>query len=1112
MIEPTPPAEAGKPKKSTSTYPEVFGSLQPPKSLWKARRIGDNEVVIGARKFKGVLHLAGRGCKTAEIVFLSPSVFREEEMTQWSSDPAMLKGPAGNLFLRLLYRCGFVESDWFYTALCKYNVPKLKPTSQDIRWNAAILDDELKTIKPKIIVCCGKIPFDHLFKIKFKLQEIQGGFFRSETYDCLLYPMDTLLTPLMKPEFQERMMTDLKEVRKCLDEIRGHGVPKLATDYSTIDTAEKVQNLMTMFDDEIKGGRLHRVAPDCEWHGQTAWGGQLRSIQMAWKPGHAAFIRFCAPVKKQVTYVMDQPLPVIREIMKPVMNNPKLKFVGHNIHADMAWMDQHLEIDVFGRTDFDTLFAQHTLNEYADLKLERFAVKYTDAGRYDLDLMMWKKANKADTEDGYGLIPDNIIIPYGCRDVDATLRVYPILAKKLIQEKLWTYYNDLVLPFVTDGFYELMSTGIPVDREYLDEMRETYAHHGGVLMDEFRGAVQREANMFLHAWLRKQAVARGDSLQAGTDAFLQMLAYQKQKDFQSARSLFQSFTKDSGEFSKYLSLYNHWAECPAFNTSSVDHVRRWLFDVKRFRPLKTTKKDGIQMAWDRVITLPPDKQLQYTPSADKQSLKVFATKDKLVAQLEELKSVQNITKAFLKAADTEFDEETGKTVVVQENGLHSWIQEDGRIHTNLSLTETARPRTWQPNILNFPKAITKPLESAFTRINIIAVKAESAKLGSVTTDKHVKALQTLANGNAKEKDRSEALTALLDQGYTQPAIDTYTRLISKPVSIRSSAKAPDGCAFLDMDLKTAEVVALGNLSGDTNLQKVLTEPDRQFARTDKDDPKKAKRICYNENVNIPVENQDVSVLVSLDDPKLLRDSAGNLMHPLRDVHWEMAEEVAGKPRELLEERLFRDGVGKVGNFSIPYGAAATLLERMVEANTGIKPPEGTGQKMIDTHAARYPTATEFQLSLERTIEDPGYYRSISGRVRHFFYNNLGDVNGLSEYTLDGLLSGIKRQARNFPMQELVASTTAKALLRFIKEARGSGMQSRIMMVLYDAMTGIIPFEELKWAKEIMQNCLTIWTPWTAHGKTFHFDVDASIGFRWGVKATKEEKELLAKYL
>ena len=1149
MSKKTLSAEAEKQAKQPKLqYPAVFEGMTPPKELWRSRRIGTHEeVLFNGKKLKGTMHVCGRGSKTAQVMFVSPAAFREEVFTQFASEPHMLAGPAGNLFQRMLYRCGFKEEEWYYTAVCKYNVPKLKPSPADIRWNAAILEDEIRTIKPKLIVCCGKLPFDHLFKTKFKLHEIQGGFFRSEEYDCLLYAMDTLLTPLMKPEYQERAMVDLKEIRKCLDEMNGISVVKIPQQYETIDTAQKLQNWMDDLENGIKSNKLHRLAVDCEWHGQTAWAdtGKLRSIQAAWKPGFAAFLRLCAPVKGEVQYVFDKPLPVVREIISPVFNSPKVKFIGHNIHADMAWMDEHLDIDVYNRTEFDTLFAQHTLNEYADLKLERCAVQYTDLGRYDIELLLWKKKNKLASEDGYGLIPDEIVIPYGCRDVDATLRVFPILAKKLMQEKLWTYYNTLILPFVSDGFYELMSTGIPIDRDYLDEMRHTYTHHGGVLQQEFRNAVKREADMFLHAWLRKQAPASGRTPTQATQSFLEMLKLQKDGKPSEARAVFESYAKDTKSFSSGFAIFSHWSEADGFNPSSTDHMRRWLFDVKRFQPLKTTKKDGIQMAWDRVLTLSPEKQAEYTPAADKQSVKVFASKDKLVAQLEELKSVQNITKAFLKEPD-----EDGT-----ENGLHFWIQSDMRVHANFALTETARPRAWNPNILNWPKAITKPIEKAFERINIITVKSEAHKSGAEVDAKQVEALRVLSDGGAKDKDRKEAMTGLLAAGHGEAAIESFVRLISKPISVRSSARAPEGCALLDMDLKTAEVVGLAELSGDQNLQRVLYEPDTQFARIDKDDPKKAKRICYNDNVNLPEAARDASLLIALDDPRILRDASGQILHPKRDVHWEMAEEVAGKARESLEERLYRDGCGKVGNFcllhssrvlthrgevaiqevqltdllwdgvewvshegvvcngtklthcyqglwatdnhevwidngnkvlfgdalrngwnllrvaapdaaaksgtldsptgdaraaakagcqdgeaqvglvydilnvgprhrftcsgvlvsnSIPYGATATLLERMIEANTGIKPPDGTGQKMIDTHANRYPTATDFQLRMERCIEDPGFYRSVSGRVRHFFYTNLGDVHGLQPYTLEGILSPLKRQARNFP--------------------------------------------------------------------------------------------------
>ena len=218
------------------------------------------------------------------------------------------------------------------------------------------------------------------------------------------------------------------------------------------------------------------------------------------------------------------------------------------------------------------------------------------------------------------------------------------------------------------------------------------------------------------------------------------------------------------------------------------------------------------------------------------------------------------------------------------------------------------------------------------------------------------------------------------------------------------------------------------------------------------------------------------------------------------------------PREMCDERMDRDGIGKVGNFSVPYGSAEANLERLIEANTGRKPPEGTGAKILETYQRRYPVAWRFLQSMEQIVEDPGYYRSVSGRVRHFFFNQLSDVEGLSEYARKGILSPLTRQARNFPIQELVAATTAKALIRFIKERNERGMRTQVMSLLYDALTLISPLEEAKLAAELIRNCMTIWVPWTIGPRTFNFEVDTAFTYRWGVKMTKQEKKNFEPYL
>ena len=330
------------------------------------------------------------------------------------------------------------------------------------------------------------------------------------------------------------------------------------------------------------------------------------------------------------------------------------------------------------------------------------------------------------------------------------------------------------------------------------------------------------------------------------------------------------------------------------------------------------------------------------------------------------------------------------------------------------------------------------------------------------------------------------------------------------MSLRSATQAPEGYCFIDMDLKTAEVVALAYLSGDQGMIDMLNEPDLQFACL-KENPDKVVRIAYLREEIVPRQAWDPAKLVSTDDPRLLRREDGSLVHPKRDMHWELSESVAAKIREVLNKNTDRDGVGKVGNFSIPYQGSPSLLERMVEANTGVRPPEGTGQKMIDAYSGGKPVAWRFLKDMMDVAEDPGYYVALSGRIRHAMYSEIADLEGLSEYTRKGILSPLQRQFCNFPMQNLVADTTAKALVNFVHARRQLGLSSRIAMLLYDAMMSICRLEELKATRELLKQCLE-GVKWTAHGVTFNFEVDIGVCFRWGCKMTKEEKEKVAPYL
>jgi hypothetical protein len=76
---------------------------------------------------------------------------------------------------------------------------------------------------------------------------------------------------------------------------------------------------------------------------------------------------------------------------------------------------------------------------------------------------------------------------------------------------------------------------------------------------------------------------------------------------------------------------------------------------------------------------------------------------------------------------------------------------------------------------------------------------------------------------------SESVTKPIEAAFARVQA-AFPEHRDKPSSLRSCVEAPPGWVTIDMDLKTAEVVALAHYANDRNLIRVLTERDVQFAR------------------------------------------------------------------------------------------------------------------------------------------------------------------------------------------------------------------------------------------------------------------------------------------
>jgi DNA polymerase I-like protein with 3'-5' exonuclease and polymerase domains len=196
--------------------------------------------------------------------------------------------------------------------------------------------------------------------------------------------------------------------------------------------------------------------------------------------------------------------------------------------------------------------------------------------------------------------------------------------------------------------------------------------------------------------------------------------------------------------------------------------------------------------------------------------------------------------------------------------------------------------------------------------------------------------------------------------------------------------------------------------------------------------------------------------------------------------------------------------------SSAYGASPASLERKIEADTGVKPEEGTGQKLLDAIRARQPRATEFLEQMQEVPKQQGWYRAKSGRIRHCVMH--ARDSGVGYRTRNSIESAVGREMRNFPMQESVASTAARAGIELNKIYRQLGMKARVMTILYDSVVTLCPLEErfvCARLHEVYMHEENHWSYTDEFGtRKFAYPIDNEFNYRWSTKPSKDEQKEL----
>lgn len=363
---------------------------------------------------------------------------------------------------------------------------RARPSKKVMKWGMQIIEDEIARVKPKIIVCLGKPVFDIVGDQKINFKDAHGCWFWNEQYQAHMYVMHAPYTLVGNPEHYETFRIDFKEIARRRDILRDGGkITGADVNYQVINNEDDLREWLDRIEElaQIVPGRpipppkpdafdsqlpplveangVVWLSPpedrwpglrdeegnpilsvDCEWHGKTHVDGQLRTIQFAWSETEAVVIEFrdeenewsfeleaIGPNRGGDAFLpmSEYERPKYAAVGKPIASTLArmgARFIGHHFAADAPWMQHWLGIETYERCVLDTEFAQQACDESSELGLERgIAMKYTNLGRYDFDLVESKRHNRDPVKVGYGYIPSKILYPYACLRMESKVQL-----------------------------------------------------------------------------------------------------------------------------------------------------------------------------------------------------------------------------------------------------------------------------------------------------------------------------------------------------------------------------------------------------------------------------------------------------------------------------------------------------------------------------------------------------------------------------------------------------------------------------------------------------------------------------------------------------------------
>lgn len=154
----------------------------------------------------------GEGNPDAELMFIGEGPGRDEDL---QARPFV--GDAGKLLTRLIEKMGFKREQVYIANMVKCRPPMNRDPEED-EMNAcrAFVEEQIRIINPKIIMCLGRIAAQSLLNTKIPISRLRGTFYKYKDFPVMptFHPAYLLRNPKDKNLTWEDALKVLKKLNK----------------------------------------------------------------------------------------------------------------------------------------------------------------------------------------------------------------------------------------------------------------------------------------------------------------------------------------------------------------------------------------------------------------------------------------------------------------------------------------------------------------------------------------------------------------------------------------------------------------------------------------------------------------------------------------------------------------------------------------------------------------------------------------------------------------------------------------------------------------------------------------------------------------------------------